>query len=794
MPIKTTQFKFTSGEIDPLLMGRTDLDRYYGAAETMTNVRLLPQGGFKRDDGLQFIERLHRQVTRLTSLTATAPNGGTAANANDDDTATNLITTTNISTNNPYVIVHYDLGASKDIAFIDVVETKLTSQTNSTEFFIQVSTNNTDWVSVGDAIDMSSSVVTRRRRVRGSYRYVRFARIGSTDLTTDVATINEFHVYEESASLSESKIIPFEFNVEQSYILVITDKNIAVYRNKVFQVDVRATNFTNTVVSEIKSTQSADTAIFVQETFTPQQLQRQGADDRWLISDVVFENVPRYDFDPVVTTDAAWGHLTVSATSGVVTLTSQHAVPFDSSYIGQYIIANGGRARILSITSTTVVEAVTEIPFFNTNQVATGNWDIITGYEDAWSATRGYPKTVTFHSGRLYFGGTTQRPQTIWGSKIGVYFDFDLGSLDDADALDATLDTDQINEIVNLKSTGGNLTVFTSGSEFVIPQTNFAAVTPATFTFVPVSQFGSEPGFNVGVISGLNIFVQRGGKSIMSFNYDTLQQSSLSENISLLSSHLIKNPVDFTVRKSTSTEESNLVLFINGDGQLVMGTMLFSQNVIGFTKRETLSATGTFINVGIDISTIYTVTQRTVDGSTHKYLEVMQDDSLLDSSKTVTTGLPTSTFTGLDHLEGETVKVIADGSVMTDRVVSSGSITIERDAETSCEIGLNMTPTVTTLPIEIAGMGSQIGKRKRISEVVLRVNNTGDFTVNNDKVSFRTFGAAGAGSPLDAAPPSFTGDKKVKGLLGFDERQQITISQNEPADLQVLSVTMNVNI
>jgi hypothetical protein len=328
----------------------------------------------------------------------------------------------------------------------------------------------------------------------------------------------------------------------------------------------------------------------------------------------------------------------------------------------------------------------------------------------------------------------------------------------------------------------------------VIPQTNFAAVTPSTFTFVPVSQFGSEPGFNVGVISGLNIFVQRGGKSIMSFNYDTLQQSSLSENISLLSSHLIKNPIDFTVRKSTSTEESNLVLFINGDGQLVMGTMLFSQNVIGFTKRETLSATGTFVNVGIDISTIYTVTQRTIDGSTHKYLEVMQDDSLLDSSKTVTTGLPTSTFTGLDHLEGETVKVIADGSVMTDRVVSSGSITIERDAETSCEIGLDMTPTVKTLPIEIANMGSQIGKRKRISEVVLRVNNTGDFTVNNDKVSFRTFGAAGAGSPLDAAPPIFTGDKKVKGLLGFDERQQITISQNEPADLQVLSVTMNVNI
>jgi hypothetical protein len=792
MPIRSTQHKFTSGELDPLLLGRTDIDRYYGAAETMTNVRLLPQGGFKRDDGLEYVDRAHRQVTRESSPTITTPNGGTGANANDDSTSTELVTTTNISTTDPYVVVHYDLGSQKDLAFIDVVGAKLTSATNSTEFFIQVSTDDSSWTSLGDAIDMSTSDVTRRRRVRGTYRYVRFARIGSTDLGTDKVTLDEFHVWVEGSSVSTSRLIPFEFNVTQSYMLLVSDRNLSIYRDGVLQIDVRATQITESIISEIKYTQSADTMIFVQEDTTPFKMVRQGADDKWLISDITFDKIPLYDFDPASSTPS--GTLTPSATSGVVTLTASTGTPFSSASVNQYVQGGGGSARIIEYVSGTEVTAVTEIPFYTTNAIANGDWDYVTGFEDVWSSSRGYPKTVTFHRGRLYFGGSKERPQTIWGSKIDLFFDFDLGSLDDSDGIDATLDTDQINEIINLKSTNGNLLVFTSGAEFSIPQTADTNITPSNFSLVPVSQYGSESGFNVGVISGNNVFIQRGGRSLIRYTYDTLQQVSSSENVSLLASHLIDSPADFVVRKSTSTEESNLILFVNGSGELIEGTILFEQNVIGFTKRQSTGASGLIKNVGVDISTIYLMVERTVNGVTNRYFEKMNDSALLDSSTIVTSGLPTSTFTGLDHLEGETVKIIADGSVLGDEIVSSGSVTIDRDAETSVEIGLDMSPTITTLPIEVADLGSRIGLRKRISEVVLRVKDTGDFTINGEPVSFRSFGESGDGSPLDAAPPTFTGDKKVKGLMGWSERQQITISQSEPADLQVLSVTLSVNI
>jgi hypothetical protein len=790
MPVKSTQFKFTSGELDPLLLGRTDIDRYYGAAETMTNVNLMAQGGFKRADGLEFIQRVFRQTTREASPTITTPNGGTGANANDDNTATTLITTTNISTLNPYIVVHYDLGSLKDIAFIDVVGCTLTTATNTTEFFIQASTDNSVWVNLGGALDLSTTAVTRRRAARGNYRYLRFVRIGATDLTTDKVTLQEFNVFVESATLSNTQAIPFEFSVTQSYMLIISDKNIAIYRNKVFQADVRANNFTNSVIGEIDYTQSADTAIFVQEDTAPQQLIRQSADDKWLVTDVTFVKVPRFDYDPVIATPT--GTLTPSATSGVINLTASAGTPFSTASVGQYLQSStaGGRARIIEFTSTTVVKAVTEIPFYGTAAIATGDWEYLTGFEDVWSTTRGWPKTVTFHRGRLYFGGSKERPQTIWGSKVNLFFDFDLGSLFDDEGIDATLDTDQVNEIANIKSSNGNLLIFTTGSEFAVVSPSSGGITPQNFYPVSVSQFGSEKGFSVGVIDNQNIFIQRGGKSIIRYAYDTIQQFADSENISLLSAHLIDSPVDFAVRKSTSTDESNLVLYIDGTNRLIIGTMLFTQNVVGFSKRITANSTvGKFQNVAVDVSTIYTVVERIVDGSTNKYVEVFNDTANLDSSVIYTTGLPTSAFSGLDHLEGETVKVIADGSVLGNEVVSGGAVTIDRDAETTCEIGLDMTPTVVTLPIEVVGMGTKIGLKKRISEVVLRVQDTGDFTVNGKVASFRP--SVGV-QPI--AAPTFTGDKKVKGLLGWSERKQITISQNEPADLKVLSLTMNINL
>ena len=135
-----------------------------------------------------------------------------------------------------------------------------------------------------------------------------------------------------------------------------------------------------------------------------------------------------------------------------MTLTASSSV-FSAGSVGQYInVIPQGRAKIVQYTSGTVVNAITEFPFFNTSAIANGNWELESGYENVWSAGKGWPRTVTFHQGRLYFGGSKSRPSTVWGSKVGIFFDFEGTEGLDDDSVEATLDTNTFNAITDIIS------------------------------------------------------------------------------------------------------------------------------------------------------------------------------------------------------------------------------------------------------------------------------------------------------------------------------------------------------
>ncbi len=191
-------------------------------------------------------------------------------------------------------------------------------------------------------------------------------------------------------------------------------------------------------------TQSADTLVVVHPSIPPIKIVRGATNADWTGSAITFDSVPKYAFTLSVTNPAAT--LTPSAVSGKITLTASASV-FTSGSVGQYVNASPqGRAKIVAYTSGTVVSAITEFPFFNSSAIASGSWDYESGYEAVWSATKGYPATVTFHEGRLYFGGSESRPSTMWGSKVGIFFDFEATEGLDDDAVEATLDTNTYNQ------------------------------------------------------------------------------------------------------------------------------------------------------------------------------------------------------------------------------------------------------------------------------------------------------------------------------------------------------------
>lgn len=779
---KTIQHRFTQGELDPRLLGRTDIDQYAGAAETMKNVITMTQGGFKRRGGLQHIDEALKQLTFVSAPTISAPNGGTTANANDRTTSTSLTTTNNVSTTNPYVVVKYDLGSAQTIGVVYIFGLALTVSGTSSQFYVQVSSDDVTYTSVGAALTLTTTAKNYSRRVEGTYRYVRLARIGATDLGTNKVTLTDFNVYTQATN-SESRLINFEFNTEQSYMLWLTDKNIAVYLNGTHQVDVYNGNITSSMLADINWAQSADTLIIFHEDANPILVQRQGADDYWTSANLTFDNIPRHAFTEVTQTGTVLGTgtMTPSATTGTVTLTfSVGAVPATPE--GQYFEGNGGRARVLSRTSATVVNAFMEIPFYNTNVVAAADYNYLSGYEDAWSTSRGWPISGTFHNGRLWIAGSKNRPTTQWGSRVGLYYDFSLGTQLDDDGIEITLDTDQLNRINNIYS-GRSLMTFTSGAEFIIPTQLNEPITPSNVSILRQSRIGSQRGLRVQEIEGGIFYVQNGGQSVQEFIFNDVQQAYGNNIISLLSGHLVTDPVDTCVRRATSTEDGTLYALVRGDGGATIATIARSQELASFTDQET---DGTFEACGADYNDIYFVVTR----NNLNYLERLNDDHYLDASVRTTSGLPATVFTGLSHLNGEDCRVYADDSVLDNVTPSAGSATIERAAEDFCEIGLWFEPLFKDLPVDRKDTTSSttIGKLLNISQIVLRLYNTASLVVNDKNVSFRGFGS----NLLDVAPPQFTGIKRILGNRGWDETAQVTITQTEVGPLTVLALSKHI--
>ena len=581
------------------------------------------------------------------------------------------------------------------------------------------------------------------------------------------------------------RLVPFEFSVGDSYMLCFTNDTMFVYKNKALVHTETGTNISSGLLANMCWTQSADTLIVVHEDNPPVKIVRGASDTDWTVSTITFDSIPKYAFTIVIVDTSSAGHLTPSDVSGKVTLTSQNAI-FTSAHVGQYInVQPQGRAKIVEFLTSTTVNVVTEFPFFDTSQIANADWELETGYENVWSATKGYPRTVTFHQGRLYFGGSKSRPSTIWGSKVALFFDFQAVEGLADDAVEATLDTNTFNAITDIIS-GRDLQIFTTGGEFAVIQDNISAITPTNFFLSTTSRNGSKEGIRVQQLESGILFIQRQGKALSTINYSDTTLSYQTSKVSLLSGHLLKNPTNMSIRRAVATDENDLLLITNGtDGTICAYSLLQSQNVIAPSEFTT---TGSFIDVSVDITDIYVVTTRTDSGSTKHYVEVFNDDSLTDCGVIGTTSATAS----MAHLEGQTVNCISDGYVEANQVVpGGGTVTFATAPTATSECGLPISVEVKTMPLEVKMQsGTRIGFKKRILEVNALLHETQNIVINNNLVPIRTLGTGA----LDTAVPEFTGTKTLHGILGYSNNGQITVTQSAPLKLTLLGLEYKVSV
>ena len=670
-------------------------------------------------------------------------------------------------------------------------------------------------------------------------------------------------------TFTEFKLIPFEFSVNDSYLLVVVVGRIYIYKDGVQQTNINGSGndylataaITSGMIDELQYTQAVDTLILCHEDLQTKRLVR-NSDTSWTLEDLPISNLPKYAyaFDThqpnfTITPSAVDGNITLTASSvttdngtaqagGADTITLKSSTSYSSdddpngmfitltsgtgsgqtrhvedyvastkvltvypawdtppdnttgykveafaeAAVGEYaqVTSTFGRARYVEFVSSTEMKAVVEVPFFDDGAVVAGEWESEHGYEDVWSTTRGWPRSATFHEGRLYFGGSKSRPNTIWGSRVIDYFNFDPGTGLDDESVEATINTNQLNSIVNVVAST-DLRIFTTGGEFVVIQSEDTPVTPSNFLVRPQTRQGSRPGVPIEDLNGASVFVQRQGKSINAFQFGSGTKSYQIQQISVLSSHLVRNPVDLAARRSTSTDEADTLFVVNGDdGTMAVYSILVGQNVIAPSKFVT---DGEFIAVAVEISDVYTIVKRTINGATRYMLEKFNPDLTVDSAKT---GGAASSVT-MDHLEAKEVDIVRDGVVEPVQTVPASpyTITFEGAATSSHQVGLDYTISVKTMPTEpVLQSGSVQGVRKRIVQVDAILNETKELVINGKQISFRNFGTG----VLDTAIDSFTGVKTAHGILGYSATGQITLTQNVPLPMTVLGLEYKLSV
>ena len=508
-----------------------------------------------------------------------------------------------------------------------------------------------------------------------------------------------------------------------------------------------------------------------------------------------------------------------SAITGAgITITSYNSIDvFLSTDVGKYIALyhedGYGLAEITGFTSESEITVTVTDDFAATDY--TYSYIIFDLITDVWrlgafSATSGYPKCITFHQNRLCFAATITQPETIWMSKTDTYDDFGVSSdVIDSDSITATLASAQVNKIRWIES-GRRLTVGTSGSEWVVYSSG-SGLAHDDIVAERQTSFGCAP-IQPLLIDNRIIFIQGNTKRIREFAYNYYSDAYDSSDMLLLAEHLTNNlNTDNETRKfkSFSYQKSpdTILWCIASDGILLTATYLKDQQVIAWSRNIT---SGSFESVAITtnedtgLDDIYFVVARTVNGQTVRYVEQMQSDYNSDStlencwyvdSGVEYSGAAISVLTGLDHLEGETVNVLGDGGIQTQRTVMSGQIDLDRDT-THVIAGLPYTMKISPVPYE---GGSSIGNfqtaLKRITKMYVRLLHSrgGLYGKDEDNLEEFLYNTAASITP-GVAPAPFTGDIEIYFDHGWQKESSIYIEHSDPQPFKILGIIFEANV
>jgi len=421
------------------------------------------------------------------------------------------------------------------------------------------------------------------------------------------------------------------------------------------------------------------------------------------------------------------------------------------------------------------------------------------------TGTGKFPSCVTFFEQRLVFAGTNDNPQTLFFSKSAELENFTTGS-NASDAMIYSIASNKVNAIRYL-SAQRSLLVGTVGGEFVVSASGTtSSITPTNIQIQRQSSYGSA---NVDAvqIENVTMFLQRAKRKIRELTYNLNIDQYQATDLTLLAEHITEGGIN---EMAYQQEPDSILWCVRNDGTLLGFTYARAESVTGwhrhimggsFSSGNAVVESVASVPTDLNEDEFFIIVKRTINGATRRYVEHLtlfdygtdQKDAFFVDSGLTYSGSAATVISGLDHLEGQSVSILADGSTHPNKTVSGGSITLERSS-TKVHIGLGYTSLLQTMRVESRAEGTSQTKDKRIHEVTLRLHETvgaevGPDVNNMERIPFRSSAAS-----MDSPVPLFTGDKQIEFSDDFNTDGFVVVRQTQPLPLSLLSAYPRITI
>lgn len=716
-------------------------------------------------------------------------------------------------------------------------------------------------------------------------------------------------VVEVKNSAAFTRLIPFQFSTQQTYILEFGNLYIRFISNggqvtsggAAYEI---ASPYTTADLPDLQFTQSADVLTIVHPSYAPRELKRLGATS-WTLTAISFQpnisapasltatartggsgTVTNYGYRVTAVSSFASGSVeswpsntaTVDSFDNVPGATLSWAAATGADHYNVYKNKSSGVFGYIGQSSGTTFSDINITP--DTTKT------VPIGYNPFDGAN--YPSTVGYFQQRMVFAASVANPQTIWMSRTSDFHNFGYSdpSRDD-DGIEITLASREVNQIRHLVSLR-ELLALTSGAEWSITGSADSGVTPDSISAIPQSYVGTNSVLPA-VYGNTALYVQARGGKLATLAYNYVADGFVAQDVSVLSSHLMRG---YTLTDMAFTLAPNGVVWIvRNDGGLLGFTFLADQQVYAWHRHDTDGAFESVASVPEgDEDVLYAIVRRNINGVTRRYIERMASRQLtkyasgdyaydraffvdcgltydgrqagtatltggtdwkspnpltLSTSASVFTsamvgrsvvlygggdgtdigdiltaqitaystgtsvtvtpntivpaslqgvpatrwGLAATTISGLGHLEGKTVSILADGNVLPQAVVTGGAVIV--DPVLVAHIGLPITADFETLDLTMQNNQPFLGNKKRINEVTVLCQESRGIFAGEDADSlyeFKQRATENYGEPIAL----LTGRAEIPVRCSWNDNGRVFIRQTDPLPLTILGVMPNV--